>query len=90
MSSEVTPLSTPIIPDTTLCEKKSFIFDNVNELSLQDRREILQIIYNSPFRSKIKEKGNGVQIKIEELSESIIDKMYTKLVQRNNEQFLEY
>ena len=93
MSSEVKNIlndSSSPSDSITIYEKKSFIFDNVNELSLQDRREILQIIYNSQFRSKIKEKGNGVQIKIEELSESIIDKMYNTLLRRNSEQYLEY
>ena len=30
--------------------KKAFIFDNSNDLPIDDRREILQIVYNSQFR----------------------------------------
>lgn len=69
--------------------KKSFIFDNSNELTIDDRRELLQIIYNSKFRNTIKEKGGGVQIKLDELSNVIIDKLYlhisSKLTDQNNE-----
>lgn len=53
----------------------SFITDNINELLVQNRREILQMIYNSPSRSKLKEKGGGTQIKISELSDELINKI---------------
>jgi len=69
--------------------KETFIFDNINELSILDRKEVLQIIYNSQFRSKIKEKGNGVQIKLDDLSESIIDRIFTYVSQKSNEQFMD-
>jgi hypothetical protein len=69
--------------------KETFIFDNINELSILDRKEVLQMIYNSQFRSKIKEKGNGVQIKLDDLSESIIDKIFTYVSQKSNEQFMD-
>jgi len=75
--------------DVTRTVKESFIFENINELSLQDRREILQIIYNSQFRSKINEKGNGVQIKLEELSDTIIDKIYKTSLQKSADQYID-
>jgi hypothetical protein len=49
-----------------------YIIENINDLSIADRIEILQIIYNSPIRNKIKEKGNGVEIKISDIPEPFI------------------
>lgn len=70
--------------------KKSFIFDNSNELDIDDRRELLQIIYNSKFRNTIKEKGGGVQIKLDELSNLIIDKLYLHILTRLSKQNTEF
>lgn len=69
-----------------MAQKLTFITDNINELSIQDRREILQIIYNSPSRSKLKEKGNGTQIKLNDLSEQIINKIYDCVTLKLNNQ----
>lgn len=60
-----------------MSNKLIYIIDNINEIMVQDRREILQIIYNSPSRSKLKEKGGGTQIKITDLSQSLIEKIYS-------------
>ena len=49
-----------------------YIIENINDLSIADRIEILQIIYNSPIRNKIKEKGNGIEIKITDIPETFI------------------
>jgi hypothetical protein len=65
--------------------KKTYIFDNINELPIGDRREILQIVYNSQFRSKLQEKGAGVQIKLEDLSQPIIDRLYTTIMKKLKE-----
>ena len=65
--------------------KELFIFDNINELPLEGRREILQIIYNSQFRSKITEKGSGVQIKISDLNQVIFDKIYKTIYNKIND-----
>jgi len=70
--------------------KKAFIFDNSNDLSLDDRRELLQIVYNSQFRNKLKEKGDGVHIKLDDLSQPIIDKMYVTIVKKLNEQTIDF
>jgi hypothetical protein len=70
--------------------KQAFIFDNSNDLPIEDRREILQIVYNSQFRSKIKEKGGGVQIKLCDLTQPIIDKMYVTIVMKLNEQTIDF
>ena len=66
--------------------KKVFILDNINELQLQDRREILQLIYNSASRSKLKEKGSGTQIKLEDISDTLIEKIYGLMQEKLNEQ----
>jgi hypothetical protein len=59
-----------------MSNKLIFITDNINELLIQDRREILQILYNSPSRSKLNEKGGGTQIKLNDLSEQLVEKIY--------------
>ena len=76
--------------NTNIDVKKSFIFDNINELSIDDRRELLQIIYNSKFRNIINEKGGGVQIKLDELSNIIIDKLYLHVLTKLNEQTTDF
>ena len=50
----------------------SYIIENINDLYIPDRIEIFQLIYNSPIRNKIKEKGNGVEIKIKDISDALI------------------
>lgn len=70
--------------------KKEFIFDNSNDLPIDDRREILQIVYNSKFRNKIKEKGDGVHIKLDDLTQPIIDKMYVTIIMKLNEQTINF
>jgi hypothetical protein len=63
-----------------------FITDNINEVMIQDRRSILQLIYNSPSRSKLKEKGGGTQIKLDDLSDSLVDKIYNLIQDKLAEQ----
>ena len=70
--------------------KKTFISENSNELSIEDRRELLQIIYNSQFRSKISEKGSGVQIKLDDLSQNIIDKLYLTISAKLNDSSIRF
>lgn len=64
----------------------SFICENINELFIIYRREILQMIYNSPSRNKLKEKGSGTQIKISDLTETLIHRIYTFIDQKLKEQ----
>lgn len=46
-----------------------YISDNINELKLNYRKEILQIIiYSNIEEEKIVEKGNGTQIKFSDLA----------------------
>ena len=51
---------------------------------------ILQIIYNSQFRNKIKEKGGGVQIRLDELSDNIINKLYSIIVKKLKDQKMDF
>lgn len=70
-------------------QKKIFMMDNINELQLQDRREILQMIYNSSSRNKLKEKGSGTQIKLEDISNQLVERIYTFITKKLNEQQLQ-
>ena len=76
-----------IEPDELKEKKMIFITDNINELMIQDRRYILQIIYNSSMRSNIKENGSGTQIKMEELTNDMITQIHDIInvkLQENN------
>jgi hypothetical protein len=66
-----------------------FISDNINELMIHDRRIILQTIYNSSLRSKLKEKGSGTQIKIDDLTNEVIVKLYNIINTKLQEQKLQ-
>jgi hypothetical protein len=69
-------------------QKVAFLSHNINELMLCDRKTVLQLIYNSPTRSKLKEKGSGTQIKISDLSECLINKIYDFVSNKINSQNL--
>lgn len=54
-----------------------YIANKINELRLCHRKEVLQmILYSNIDQSKIKEKGNGTQIKFSELSPDLIKNIY--------------
>ena len=55
----------------------SYIIDNVNELYLNDRKIVLEMIYNSISRCKLNEKGNGTQVNISDLSDILLNNIYT-------------
>jgi hypothetical protein len=71
---------------TDILSKESFICDNINDLTIQFRKDILQMIYNSQFRNKLKEKGNGTQIKVDDLPTQLTDNIYTFMIQKLNDQ----
>jgi hypothetical protein len=56
--------------------KKTIIFEHVNDLSISDKIQFIEIIFKSPFRNKLKEKGNGIQVKINSLSDDIINELF--------------
>jgi hypothetical protein len=62
---------------TTFDEKIIYICDNINELRKPHRIEILQLILGSNInRDKIKEKGCGTQIKINDIPRELIPLLY--------------
>jgi hypothetical protein len=72
-----------------MSNKLIFITDNINELLIQDRREILQMLYNSPSRSKLNEKGGGTQIKLNDLSEQLVEKIYNYITIKLSSQVMD-
>jgi hypothetical protein len=75
---------------TDIFYKDSFICDTINDLTVQFRKDILQMIYNSQYRNKLKEKGNGTQIKLSDLPPQLIDKIYTFMIQKLNDQKINF
>jgi hypothetical protein len=61
------------IPTKIMC---SYICNNVDELNFQNRKDVLQVIYNSSSQNKITEKGNGSQIKMNDLPIMLIRTIY--------------
>lgn len=54
----------------------NYINDNINDLKLNHRREVLQIItYNIPS-NKIIEKGSGTQIKFSDIDYNTLYRIY--------------
>lgn len=70
-------------------EQKLYIYNNINEIDIDVRKELLQIIYNSDVKDKIVEKGNGVQIKFDDINNSIISTLYNILKKKIKENTLE-
>lgn len=62
-------------------DKKKYIYENINDIDISSRRELLQIIFNHSSEI-IKEKGNGVQIKFDDIPESIINTLYNILYKK--------
>lgn len=54
-----------------------FIKKHINELSINERKDILQMIVNSPIEdNKIQTKGNGTQIKFCDIPKNTIMSIY--------------
>jgi hypothetical protein len=68
----------------------SYICNNVDELNFQHRKDVLQVIYNSSSKKKITEKGNGSQIKIDDLPDMLIRTIYDFIIQKLNGQITEF
>ena len=54
-----------------------YINENVDKLLINERKEILQILYNSIGDNKISTKGNGSQIKYRDIPQHTIMSIYT-------------
>jgi hypothetical protein len=62
----------------------NYINDNIAELKIAFRKEILQIIiYSNVPDEKIIEKGNGSQIKFSDLDSNLIKNIYNYIQQKN-------
>lgn len=54
-----------------------YINDNVNELKLNHRKDVLQMIMGSEIDDdKIVEKGNGTQIKFSDIDSELLQSIY--------------
>jgi hypothetical protein len=73
-----------------MSDRLTFVIDNANELPIDSRRDLLQIIYSSKFRKAINEKGSGCQINLANLSQSIIDELYDFIILQLEELKLDF
>lgn len=63
--------------DITTIKYISYINDNINELKLSFRKEILQIIlYSNIDDDKVVEKGSGTQIKFSDIDAILLKNIY--------------
>lgn len=61
----------------------TYIYDNINELKLSFRKEILQIIlYSSIEDEKIVEKGSGTQIKFSDIDPILLKNVYNYIYKK--------
>ena len=61
----------------------SYINDNINELKLSFRKEILQIIlYSNIDDDKIVEKGSGTQIKFSDIDPILLKNIYNYIYKK--------
>lgn len=70
-------------------DKEFYIYENINDISLVNKIEIVQYIYNTRFRNKLVEKGNGIQVKLSELSYQLISIVYDMIVKKSKENVID-
>lgn len=70
-------------------KKRLYLYYNINDIDVEAKKELLQIIYNSNSKNKIIEKGNGVQIKFDDIDDSTIITLHSILQKKINENKLE-
>ena len=68
--------------------KQEFIIEYINELQINHRKDVLEMIYNSPSRNKIKENGSGTQIKLSDINDPLLDNIYIYIKTKLNEYIL--
>lgn len=81
--SSTSPINIP------LSDKMAYICDNINDLDIQYRKDILQMIYNTPDKDKIYEKGNGSQINLNQLPAHLVTSIYTFAYRKMQEQMID-
>jgi hypothetical protein len=73
-----------------MTDKIEFILENVNELGIEDRLKILQMIHSSEFSTCISEKGSGCAVNLGDLDQPIIDKIHEFITKQLEEQSLDF
>lgn len=69
--------------DITTIKQISYINDNINELKLSFRKEILQIIlYSNIEDDKVVEKGSGTQIKFSDIDANLLKNIYNYIYKK--------
>lgn len=60
-----------------------YINDNINELKMSFRKEVLQtILYSNVPDKKIVEKGNGTQVKYADIDDQLLKNIYNYMYQK--------
>ena len=57
-------------------EKIDYIYENSNNLNIEDRVILLKIIYDSKYKKHIIEKPSGCEIRLSKLPVDLIDVLY--------------
>lgn len=60
-----------------------YIYDHVNDLKLNHRKEVLQMIMYNVDHDKIVEKGNGTQIKFSDMNDNILKNIYNYIYNKS-------
>jgi hypothetical protein len=68
----------------------SYVCNNVDELNFQNRKDVMQIIFNSSSKDSITEKGNGSQVKMDNLPDMLIRTIYDFIKQKLEAQTTEF
>jgi hypothetical protein len=67
-----------------VAENIKYINENIVKLLLAERKEVLQILYNSIGDSKISTKGNGSQIKYKDIPNHTLLSIYSYIQNKLN------
>jgi hypothetical protein len=67
-----------------------FILDNVNELDINNRLKILQMIHSSKFSKSISEKGGGCAVNLGDLDQELIDEIHEFITEQIALQALDF
>jgi hypothetical protein len=64
------------LPKVKVNEYRLYISDNIGNLNINYRREILQMLIYAVDDEKLIEKGNGTQIKFTDLDDKLLTNIY--------------
>ena len=71
--------------DADRCKYINYINDNINELKINFRKEVLQMIkYSDILDDKIVEKGNGSQVKYSDIDNNLLKSIYNFIQNKRN------